>query len=121
MRALNWWDWGNRFAFLSLHDPRVGQFCPDLSHEDLMRELFLLDSHGRRYAGAEALRVAAMKVPVLWPLVPFLYIPGSLPIWAAAYRRFARWRYKLGRRDGCEDGTCAVHFGPPKPRADSGR
>jgi predicted DCC family thiol-disulfide oxidoreductase YuxK len=114
IRGLNRWDWRNRLAFLSLHDPRVRELCPDLSHDDLMREIYLLEPGGRRYGGVNALRIAARKVPVLWPIVPFLYIPGSLPIWAAAYRIFARWRYKFGRRDACEDGTCAVHFGKSK-------
>ncbi len=118
IRGLNRWDWGKRLAFLSLHDPRVRELCPDLSHDDLMREIYLLDPSGRRYGGVRALRIAARKVPVLWPIVPFLYIPGSLPIWAAAYRVFARWRYRFGRRDACEDGTCAVHFGEPKSRPD---
>jgi predicted DCC family thiol-disulfide oxidoreductase YuxK len=111
MRVLNRWDWGNRLAFLSLHDPRVRELCPDLNHDDLMREIYLLEPGGGRYGGVKALRIAAREVPVLWPIVPFLYIPGSLPIWAAAYRVFARWRYKFGRGDACEDGTCAVHLG----------
>ena len=119
MRGLNRWDWCNKLAFLSLHDPQVREICPDLSHDELMREIYLLDSRGRRYRGIKAIRVAAGRVPVLWPIVPLLYLPGTLPLWSAAYRAFARWRYRFGRRDDCPGGSCSVHFDPPSARSQS--
>lgn len=110
MRALNRWDWASQLAFLSLHDPRTRKLCPDLSHDDLMLEIYLIDPQRRRYHGVEALRIAAKRIPLLWPIVPLLYVPGSLPLLATGYRTLARWRYKFGRNSACDDGNCAVHF-----------
>ena len=104
------WDRQGRLAFISLHDPRVAERYPDLSHEQLMQDMYLVDSAGNRYRGAGALRYLSRH---LWPLcllAPLLHIPGSLPIWQWGYRQVARRRYLAGKIDDCPDGSCAVHF-----------
>ena len=30
------WDRSGKLAFVSLHDPRVAELCPDLTHDQLM-------------------------------------------------------------------------------------
>ena len=37
---------GKRLAFLSLHDDRVSERYPDLSHDDLMARMYVIDGSG---------------------------------------------------------------------------
>lgn len=124
VERLRSWDRNKRLAFVSLHDPWVAEHCPDLSHELLMEEMFVIDRHGRRHGGAAAFRYLTRRLPPLYPLAPLLHIPGSLSFWRWAYRQVAKRRYRLAgklsssnKTDGseetgedCPDGSCHVHF-----------
>ncbi len=108
------WDSANRLTFLSLHDPVVAERYPDLSHDQLMDQMYLIDAKGIRYGGAAAFRVISRMLPRLWLVMPLLHIPLTLPFWQWAYRRFAAQRYRWNRdanSDACENGTCDIHFG----------
>ena len=102
------WDTRRRLSFLSLHDPEVARRYPDLTHEMLMRDMVVVDRRGRFHHGAAALRELARRIPRLWPLVPFLYLPGTLPLWQWFYRQVADRRYRFNR-DDCDGGTCHLH------------
>jgi predicted DCC family thiol-disulfide oxidoreductase YuxK len=102
-------DWAGRLAFLSLHDPRVQEICPDLTHQQLMDQLYLVTAKGERYGGAAAFRYLSRKLPSLWILAPALHIPGSLPFWQWCYRQVAKRRYRLGGVTSCDDDQCRVH------------
>ncbi len=103
------WDRGGRLAFVSLHDPLVAQRYPDLSHEELMRQMVVVDHRGKRHRGAEAVRWLARRLPTLWWLCPVLHLPGTLPLWRWLYRQIADRRYRWGQAGPCEDGTCRLH------------
>jgi len=109
MERLRQWDRRQQFAYLSLHDPDARRLAPELTHDDLMREIYLVDPQGRRHRGAAALRIVASRIPRLWALVPFLYVPGSLPLWNGLYRVVAKWRYWLGGTEDCPEGACGLH------------
>lgn len=111
IRRLAWWDRGGRLAYLSLHDPRVAELYPDLSHEDLMRQMYIVDQQGRRHGGAAAIRYVSRRLPNLWWLAPVLHLPGTSPLWQWLYRQVAERRYRFGRVDSCDDGSCGVHHG----------
>lgn len=100
-----------KLAYVSLHDPLVRERWPDLTHEQLMREMYVMDQGGGRHGGAAAFRYLSRRIKGLWLLAPFLHIPGSLPFWQYLYRTVARIRYRFGRVEACAGGTCAVHFG----------
>ena len=110
VRRLAKLDQRKRLAFLSLHDPEVARLYPDLSYEALMRDMYVVDRRGRRHAGAAAFRYLSRRIPLLWPLAPLMHIPGTLPIWQSLYRMVARRRYRFGRTDACDDGSCKIHF-----------
>ncbi len=108
------WDGsGHRLAFISLHDPLVAELWPDLTHEMLMDQLYVIDNAGNRYGGAAAFRYLSRRLPWLWPIAPLMHIPFSLPLWQWMYRQVAKRRYKLGGKtgNGCDGDACAVHFG----------
>jgi len=106
---LSRFDRAGQLAFLSLHDPEVAARYPDLSHEALMADMYLVDQAGRRYRGAEVLRYLSAKLPRLWWLAPLLHFPGSLPLWQGLYRMFAKRRYRFGKIESCENGSCRIH------------
>ena len=110
VQRLDRWDRSDKLAFISLHDPRVGEQWPDLTHAQLMEQLYLISPAGRRYGGAAAFRYLSRHLPRLWLLAPLLHIPFSLPLWQWGYRLIARQRYRWGRTDACDDDNCAIHF-----------
>ncbi len=109
IRRLSRFDWGGRLAYLSLHDPAVAERYPDLTHEALMADMYVVDQQGRRHRGAAAIRYLSGRLPTLWWLAPVLYFPGSLPVWQRFYRMFAKRRYRFGRIESCENGSCRLH------------
>lgn len=109
VRRLAWWDWGGRLAYLSLHDQEVGRRFPDLTHDALMKELYVVDQAGRRHAGASAVRYLSRRLSALWWLAPLLHIPGSLPLWNWLYQQIAKRRYRFGTVATCDDEACRLH------------
>ncbi len=99
-----------KVSYVSLHDAVVAERWPELSHEQLMEHLYIIDGEDK-YAGAAAFRFLSRKLVALWPLMPLMHIPGTLPLWQFCYNKVSRIRYRFGRIDACEDGTCKVHFG----------
>lgn len=108
------WDGGGRLAFLSAHDPIVAQRYADLSLDQLMAQMYVVDRRGRRHGGAAALRYLSRRLPRLWILAPLLHIPFSLPLWQWVYRQVAERRYRLAGGPACTDGTCQIR----SPRSD---
>lgn len=109
IRRLAAWDWGARLSYMSLHDPRVPQNYPDLTHDALMKEMYVIDGTGHRHAGALALRYVSRRLPTLWWLAPILHLPGTLPLWSWLYRQVANRRYRFGKVADCNGGTCHLH------------
>ncbi len=103
-------DGKRRLAFISLHDPSIRVDYPDLSHDQLMQEMYIIDSSGNRHAGASAIRYLSRRLPRLWWLAPFVHLPGSLPVWRWLYRQVANRRYRLGGAPACDNDSCAVHL-----------
>jgi len=94
---LHWLDGQHRLAFLPLQDERVRRRWPDLSHEELMRHVYVITRRGRRHRSAGAIRYLARRLPSLWPAAPLLHVPGSMPLWQWLYHHVSRRRYWLGR------------------------
>ncbi len=110
VRRLARWDHRGHLAFLSFHEEQFANRYPDLSHDDLMREMHVVDQAGNVYRGAVAFRWLTRRLPRLWLIAPLLHVPLSLPIWQWLYRQIAKRRYRLGRTDSCDNGTCRIHF-----------
>jgi predicted DCC family thiol-disulfide oxidoreductase YuxK len=103
------WDRQGKLAYLSLHDPEVRRRWPDLSHERMMQEMVIVDRHGNRHWGAEAVRYLSRRLRRLAWASPFLHFPGSMFLWRPLYRWIARNRYRLSSGAACEEGTCSLH------------
>lgn len=110
-RIARWDSTGRRLAFISLHDPEVARRWPDLTHDMLMDQMYIVDRQGRRHGGAASFRYLSRRLPRLWPLAPLLHLPFTLPLWQWAYRQVARRRYKIaGKMDACETDACSIHL-----------
>lgn len=125
VRWLQRLDWRKTLSFISAHDPAVQTWWPNLTHDQLMAQLYAIppeptaepfSARTQFIGGAAGVRHVAWHLPLLWPVALLLSIPGSLPFWQALYGFVARHRYRLGRLgDACDpDGTCDLHFGDPK-------
>lgn len=106
------WDSRRRLAFLSLHDPEVAKRFPDLTYDQLMEEMYVVDQAGNRYGGADAFRYLTTRLPRLYLLAPLMHLPFTMPLWRWGYRQVAKRRYKIAGKTGeaCEEDTCKVHF-----------
>jgi predicted DCC family thiol-disulfide oxidoreductase YuxK len=113
---LPWWDCQGKLSYLSLHDQEVARRYPDLTHEMLMRDMYVVDRSGRRHRGAAALRDLSLRLRRLWWLAPVLHIPFTLPLWQFLYRQIAARRYRVGRLDACDGDACALHAPGDAPK-----
>lgn len=102
-------DWGSpRLTFLSLHDPRTAERYPDLTHEQLMEQMYVVDRQGNRHGGADAVRYFSRRLPALWLAAPLLHLPGTAGVWRWIYRFVARNRYRFAGKN-CDSGACSIH------------
>lgn len=97
VRWLRRLDWRHCLAFLPLQDPRTRQWYPDLTAEQLEKYVHVVDSRGRRWKGAWAVRYLTRRVPALWPLAPLFHVPGSMPLWSWLYHQVSQRRHRLDR------------------------
>lgn len=110
IRKLAWWDCQGKLSYLSLHDPEVANRFPDLTHDMLMEQMYVVDRHGKRHAGAAAFRYLSRRLRRLWWLAPVLHIPFSLPVWQWLYRQVAKRRYRFGKTHECDGDACKLHL-----------
>jgi predicted DCC family thiol-disulfide oxidoreductase YuxK len=70
----------------------------DIDVSRLEHEMAAISS-GRTYFGFSAYRAIAWRIPVLWPALPVLYLPGARHIGDVVYGRIARQRHGICRVD----------------------
>lgn len=115
-KRLHQMDFGkDRLAFLSLHDPRVTQRYSDLTYDDLMAQMYVVDTEGNRHGGADAVRYLTRRLPILWAFAPMMHIPGTARLSRWMYSIVARNRYWISRkffgtRNTCDSDACSIHF-----------
>ena len=105
---------GHRLDCISFHTGKASELFPEISHDQLMQQMYVVDPHGRARGGADAVRYLSRQIPLLWPLALLLHIPGSLPLWRKLYAFIAR--YRLSIAGSCSDGECRL---PPHDTSDT--
>jgi len=98
---------GPRLSFISLHDERVGERYPELSKEDLMRQMYVIDRRGTAHGGADAVRYLSRRLPLLWIAAPVLHLPKTAGLWQWMYDQVAKRRYRLAGKS-CDNGSCRI-------------
>ncbi len=105
LRAL---DWRKRIHFVDLHDG--GDFLPrhpELTRDELMREIHVIDAAGEVFAGFAGTRRMLKELPLGVPLWLLLQLPGTDAIGKRVYRFIARRRYRINALLGNELPECA--------------
>jgi predicted DCC family thiol-disulfide oxidoreductase YuxK len=105
-------DWLGVVRFTDARDPAaLPATDAPLDPERLLAEMHLVPPGGGRvYHGFGALRWLAWRLPLLWPLAPFLYLPGVPVLGQRLYLWVARNRFRLVP---CHGGVCTL---PSRPR-----
>lgn len=100
-------DWLGRLEFANARDVAHLPAAPmALDPRRLLQEMHLLTgSRDRVYHGFSAFRWLAWRLPLLWPIAPFLYLPGVLPLGQRLYLWVARNRFRLVP---CHGGVCTL-------------
>lgn len=103
---------------VSFQDPGVLERFEGLTWDQCMEAMHLVLPDGRVFRGMEAAVRAVATRPVLGLFAWAYYLPGLRQLLDALYRWIAERRYAIAGRElaeeGCDGGTCAVHFGPPE-------
>ena len=110
-------DWFNGLRYADVRDPvQVPAAGAAVAPQRLLEEMHLLTPDGQTiYHGFGAFRWMAWRLPLLWFLVPFLYLPGMATLGQRVYLWVARNRFRLVP---CHGGVCTL---PPKPAGAHGR
>ena len=118
VKNLKRFDGKERLAFVSLHDPFVAKQFPDLTHDQLMEQMYLVPNSDsgyldQRLGGMAAVRFLTRRLPKLWIFAPLLHVPFTHRIQQWVYQQIAKRRYTIAGKneDACDDdGTCDLHF-----------
>lgn len=103
MRALRALDWLGRLRFVDFHDEEQRhRFAPEVPVDDFDRALHVRHADGRTLTGFAAFRALVWYLPSLWPVAPFLYLPGVKPIGDRVYGGIAE------RRKRCAHERCRI-------------
>jgi predicted DCC family thiol-disulfide oxidoreductase YuxK len=100
-------DWLGALTYADVRrpDPALVGRLP-VPRDRLLEEMHLLTAGGREvYHGFRAFRWMAWRLPLLWPLVPLLYLPGAAAVGQRAYLWVARNRFRLVP---CHGGVCKL-------------
>jgi predicted DCC family thiol-disulfide oxidoreductase YuxK len=107
LKRLDWFGW---LRYINARDQEhLPPSDAPLDAERLVQEMHVLTPDGRHlYHGFAALRWIAWRLPLLWPVAPFLYIPGVPQLGQRLYLWIARNRFRLVP---CHGGVCTL---PPR-------
>ena len=116
VRNLKRLDWLKRLHYQDCRD--IAALPPSAVPLDpvrLLEEMHVVTPDRRRvYAGYNAFRWMAWRLPLTWPIAPLMYIPGVPWLGNKMYLWVARNRYNLVP---CGDGGCKLHF-PEGPKTE---
>jgi hypothetical protein len=100
-------DWLSALGYVDVRDPMQTLLLHvPVPPERLIEEMHLLTPDGGEVLhGFRAFRWMAWRLPLLWFLVPFLYLPGMATVGQRAYLWVARHRFRLVP---CHGGVCTL-------------
>lgn len=103
----------NTIEPVNFQEPGALDRFPGISHEDCMKQMYLVTPDGKVYAGFEAAVRAVATRPILGRLAYVYYFPGLRFLLDSMYALIARHRYKvMGKTNSageCDRGTCPLH------------
>lgn len=88
--------------------PNVAALHPRLSPERCKSRMQLIEPKGRLSEGFFSVRNMSLRMPLLWPLAPLLWLPGMGRLGQRAYDWVAARRFLFHRRPACATNQCTV-------------
>jgi predicted DCC family thiol-disulfide oxidoreductase YuxK len=100
-------DWLGVLSYVNARDSEsVSRLSLSVGNGRLLEEMHLLTPGGARLlSGFRAFRWMAWRLPLLWVLAPFLYLPGVPALGQRLYLWVARNRFRLVP---CHGGVCTI-------------
>ncbi|MBG88271.1 MAG: hypothetical protein CMO80_15390 [Verrucomicrobiales bacterium] len=117
MKVLTWLDWLERVRLLPIKDPEAKVVAPTLTREDLLEAIHVVTPANKIHRGARCIRYLSLRMPVLFPVWLFLWIPGVIRVAEKIYQWISRNRHLLSRWFGCGE-ACSIM--PAKKRDGDG-
>lgn len=100
-------DWLGKLEYVNVRDrsqPILQE--PLIAAAPLLEQMHVLPAAGGAlYGGYRAIRFLAWRLPLCWPIAPFLYLPGMTWLGQKIYLWIARNRFQI---IPCEHGACSV-------------
>jgi len=115
MKLLTWMDWFHSFRLVPMSSAETQELAPELTPEQLSAAIHCITPQKDIHRGARCIRFASMRMPLLFPLGLFLWIPGVIVIAEIIYKWISENRYILSKLFGCKD-ACSIL--PQKKRKD---
>ncbi len=101
MQTLNRLDWLSHLEPVDIHDEQKRKrVAPDLTYEELDKTMHIRTPDGTTLTGFRAFRRLSHHLPLLWLLMPFLYLPGAAIFGEWIYGQIAE------RRRTCTHESC---------------
>mgnify|MGYP001221512393 CR=1 FL=1 len=92
-----------RLQYVDFHDEKLRKkIDPSLKFADLDKAMHMKSASGRTEKGFDGFRMISWDIIWLWPIAPFLYIPGIPVIGRIIYAEIAK------RRKKCDHESCAI-------------
>jgi predicted DCC family thiol-disulfide oxidoreductase YuxK len=111
-------DWLGKLEYVNVRDktqPILRE--PLIAAAPLLEQMHVVPVAGDAlYGGYRAVRFMAWRLPLLWPIAPFLYLPGMTWLGQKIYLYIARNRFKI---IPCAHGACSLP--PPKTAVSAGK
>ena len=101
-------DWLHRFKYHDCRDTTTLQFKnSELDAARMLEQMHIVAPDGERVlSGYAAVRWIACRIPLLWPIVPILFLPGMTRLGQRIYLEIARRRFRLMP---CHGDICTIH------------
>ena len=103
MRLITWLDWFGLTRLVPINDPHARTLVPNLTRQELHEAIHCLTPDGKIYRGARCIRFLALRMPLVFPVALFLYLPGVIWVAEKIYAWISRNRHLLGRLFGCRE------------------
>ncbi|MSU78152.1 MAG: DUF393 domain-containing protein [Gemmataceae bacterium] len=103
-------DWLSKVEYVNVRDTSQSILSePLIAKSPLLEQMHVLPSDSSRILGGySALRFLAWRLPAIWLIAPFLFLPGMTWLGQKIYMWVARNRFKI---IPCEHGVCTI---PPR-------
>jgi predicted DCC family thiol-disulfide oxidoreductase YuxK len=88
--------------------PDIKSLHPQLTQEAAHSQVHLVEPDGNLWGGFFAFRRLCWKMPMLYPLIPLAYFPGSGVVGPAVYKWVAKNRYLFHLNKTCRDNACFI-------------